>query len=91
MKNDVSFLFTDTLNLYEHQSTVNVNMPFRGLIYLAKVYQKTVFANNDFYCSSLVTIPTPQFIVFYNGTKDEPDISEQPQDSQNGGKSYAVY
>ena len=76
MKNDVSFLFTETMNLYEHQSTVNPNMPFRGFIYLAKLYHKIVFTNNDFFCSSLVKIPTPQFIVFYNGTKDEPDISE---------------
>lgn len=76
MKNDVSFLFTDTMNLYEHQSTVNPNMPFRGFIYLAKLYQKIVFAGNDFYCSSLVKIPTPQFIVFYNGTKNEPDVFE---------------
>ncbi|SEP55234.1 MULTISPECIES: hypothetical protein [Butyrivibrio] len=73
MKNDVSFLFTETMNLYEHQSTVNPNIPFRGLIYLAKLYQKTVFDKADFYGSKLVKIPTPQFVVFYNGCKDEPD------------------
>ena len=27
MKNDVSFVIDDELNLYEHQSTVNPNMP----------------------------------------------------------------
>ena len=27
----------------------------------------------DFYDDKLVKIPTPQFVVFYNGTKDEPD------------------
>ena len=76
MKNDVSFLFTETMNLYEHQSSVNPNMPFRGLIYLAKLYHKTVFEKNDFYGSKLVKIPTPQFVVFYNGTREEPDVSE---------------
>ncbi len=29
MKNDVSFIFEMSLNLYEHQSTVNPNMPLR--------------------------------------------------------------
>ena len=76
MKNDVSFLFTDTMNLFEHQSSVNPNMPFRGFIYLAKLYQKTVFEKYDFYGSKLVNIPTPQFVVFYNGTKNEPDVFE---------------
>jgi hypothetical protein len=76
MKNDVSFLFTDTINLYEHQSSVNPNMPFRGFIYLAKLYQKTVFDNHDFFSSNLVQIPTPQFVVFYNGKKEEPDRKE---------------
>ena len=38
MKNDISFLIGGTLNLYEHQSTYNPNMPLRGLIYLARLY-----------------------------------------------------
>ena len=29
-KNDISFLVDGTMNLYEHQSTVNPNMPLRG-------------------------------------------------------------
>ena len=31
MKNDISFLLGDILNLYEHQSTDNPNMPVREL------------------------------------------------------------
>lgn len=27
MKNDISFLIANVLNLYEHQSTLNLNMP----------------------------------------------------------------
>ena len=37
MKNDISFLIGDILNLYEHQSTVNPNMPVRGFLYLRKL------------------------------------------------------
>lgn len=73
MKNDVSFLFTDKMNLYEHQSSVNPNMPFRGFIYLSKLYHKTVYEKYDFFDDELVKIPMPQFVVFYNGTKEEPD------------------
>ena len=40
MKNDISFLITDILNLYEHQSTFNPNLPLRGLFYFARLYQK---------------------------------------------------
>lgn len=32
MKNDVSFLFSSIMNLFEHQSTFNPNMPVRGLL-----------------------------------------------------------
>ena len=42
MKNDVSFLFSSVMNLYEHQSTFNPNMPIRGLFYLAKIYQNYI-------------------------------------------------
>ena len=32
MKNDAAFLIDDILNLYEHQSTKNPNMPLRGVL-----------------------------------------------------------
>ena len=38
VKNDVSFLLKEVMNLYEHQSTWNPNMPLRGLIYFGKLY-----------------------------------------------------
>ena len=40
MKNDVSFLLHDTLSLYEHQSTVNPNMPLRNLLYVSDIYSR---------------------------------------------------
>ena len=42
MKNDLSFLVANELNLYEHQSTLNHNMPLRGLLYLAKMYESYI-------------------------------------------------
>lgn len=36
MKNDVAFLLADRLNLYEHQSTYNPNMPLRDLFYICR-------------------------------------------------------
>ncbi len=73
MKNDVSFLFTEVLNLYEHQSTFNPNLPLRGLLYFAKLYQKIIGPRKDLYSEKLIELPYPQFVVFYNGTKEEPE------------------
>lgn len=36
MKNDLSFLLDDVLNLYEHQSTYCPNMPLRGVFYFSR-------------------------------------------------------
>ena len=59
---------------YEHQSTYNPNMPMRGLLYYAKLYEKIIARNNiNIYGSSAKTFPFPQHIVFYNGTDSQPD------------------
>ena len=42
MKNDQAFLLDMQLNLYEHQSTWNPNMPLRFLIYVTKEYQMLI-------------------------------------------------
>ena len=74
LKNDVSFLIDDVLNLYEHQSTWNPNMPLRGFFYISSLYQGHIKSNDlDLYSTVLLKLPTPRYIVFYNGTKDEPD------------------
>ena len=36
MKNDLAFLIDDVLNLWEHQSTWNPNMPVRGTVFCIK-------------------------------------------------------
>ena len=69
MKNDISFIIDDRLSLFEHQSTYNPNMPLRGFLYFAKHFEKYVTGNEvDIYGSTLIELPTPKFVVFYNGT-----------------------
>ena len=71
MKEDVSFLIANTLNLYEHQSTWNPNMPIRGLIYLATRYEEMIRKQGlDIYGRKLVLLPTPRYVVFYNGEEN---------------------
>lgn len=69
MKNDVSVLLYQVLALYEQQSSWNPNMPLRGLLYFAHLYEKYVETHKlNIYGSRLLQLPTPQYIVFYNGT-----------------------
>lgn len=72
MKNDVSFVFNLYLNLYEHQSTLNRNMPLRNLFYVSDLLQ-VITADENIYSDRLVTIPTPRFVVFYNGEAAMPE------------------
>lgn len=77
MKNDVSFLIGDTLNMYEHQCTYNPNMPLRGVFYFADLYQGYVEEHGEnIYGTVPIRIPAPQYLVFYNGVKDQPDRTE---------------
>lgn len=77
MKNDISFIISSTLNLYEHQSTFNPNMPIRGLMYFARLYEAYIHEQEvNIYGRYLIKLPTPQFIVFYNGKEDIPDELE---------------
>lgn len=73
-KNDISFLFDESLSLYEHQSTLNPNMPLRGFIYFARNYEAYIKLRHlDIHSSVLQKIPLPRYIVFYNGTTDTPE------------------
>ena len=74
MHNDVSFMISDEMNLYEQQSTYNPNMPVRQLQYCGYLYEKYIKKNKlNKYGSTLLTLPVPRLVVFYNGTQDEPD------------------
>ena len=67
MKNDLAFMLETNIYLYEHQSTINPNIPLRDLIYIGIEYQQFV-NDKSLYLSKLQKIPTPKFMVFYNGT-----------------------
>lgn len=85
MKNDVAFLIGNYLNLYEAQSTINPNMPLRGVFYLSDLYRGYVAEHHlDIYSKVRLSLPTPQFIVFYNGTeRTEERWTEYLSDSFN--------
>ena len=76
LKNDISFKYNNQyIVLIEHQSTVNNNMPLRCLFYICRLYENIV-GNTLVYREKLVKLPTPEFYVFYNGPKDEPEEQE---------------
>lgn len=74
MRNDLSFLVDSQMTLFEQQSKYNPNMPLRGFMYFAQLYQihlgrlgKTLHRN------TIVKIPYPKFVVFYNGDRETED------------------
>ena len=74
MKNDVSFILFYVMNLYEQQSAYNPNMPVRQLMYAAKLYDKYIQVRDlNIYGKSLVRLPLPKLVTFYNGTEGERD------------------
>ena len=77
IKNDVSFLVDSQMNLWEHQSTLNPNMPLRGLFYFAVLYHRHLIKIDEaLFTTKLVKIPSPQYVVFYNGNDDAEDVSK---------------
>lgn len=71
--NDISFIIDGKfVVLAEHQTTVNYNMPLRFLMYIARLYEKMI-DNKAIYRENLIKIPTPEFIVLYNGKKEQPE------------------
>ncbi|MDD6327932.1 MAG: hypothetical protein PUA62_05745 [Lachnospiraceae bacterium] len=72
VKNDLAFVIDLHLNLYEHQSTYNPNIPLRDLFYIAQEY-KTMFYDKSLYSRKQIKIPMPRFLVFYNGVEDRPE------------------
>ena len=70
--NDVSYILGGVFNLYEHQSTYNPNMPLRSFFYIAQTLEKMV-DQKKMLSRTRVPIPTPKFVVFYNGTEKQPD------------------
>ena len=98
-KNDVSCIVDARMNLFEHQSTYNPNMPLRGMIYVAKLYEKYIEQYElNIYSEKLAKIPTPRYFVLYNGTKDMPERMDLKlsdafvhPDEATGIEEYAIF
>lgn len=77
MKNDLSFIIGDAMNLYEHQSTFSPNLPLRGLFYFSSAYKNYIDpVKRKLYSTSELKIPFPQYIIFYNGIDEKPEREE---------------
>ena len=72
-KNDISCVVDMRLSLFEHQSTVNPNMPLRDLDYVSKCFSRYV-TKRDLYSGKKVILPNPKFVVFYNGLEEQPQV-----------------
>ncbi len=65
-KNDASFLLCMSLYMFEQQSSRNPNMPLRFLHYVSDVFRE-LFSNAMLHRRSMIKIPVPHFVTFYNG------------------------
>ena len=73
--NDIAMLIDGKIViLIEHQSTINQNMPFHFLEYIARIYEK-ITTKDEKFGRKLVKLPVPEFYVFYNGKDDYPTES----------------
>ncbi|SFK94802.1 hypothetical protein SAMN05216390_1064 [Lachnospiraceae bacterium KH1T2] len=94
MKNDTSFIIRDDLSIFEQQSTYNPNMPVRGLMYLGKVYDSYIKSHKlNIYGKTQITLPVPQYVVFYNGTEAnyrDKDVFELKLSDAFSGKTGCV-
>ena len=76
LKNDISFKVGDRfIVLFEHQSTINPNMPARMLLYSAMLYRK-MLSKESIYSKKLIPLPAPKFYVLYNGKDPWKDNSK---------------
>lgn len=76
VRHDAAFVIDDNMNIYEHQSTINPNMPLRSLIYMVGALKEFLEEMDEttgkkrkmnLYSRRLIQIPNPHFVVFYNG------------------------
>ena len=74
VRNDGSFFIGGVVNFYEHQSTHNPNMPLRFTIYYLEYLKQWIKDYKiNLYGKKRIRIPTPHFVVFYNGIVKRPD------------------
>ena len=81
----------NAINLYEQPSTYNPNMPLRGLLYFARQYEKYLTNHElDLFRTRQLKLPTPRYVVFFNGRKELPERSELRLSSAFEGKDPAI-
>jgi hypothetical protein len=74
--NDLSFTIDNRLVvLIEHQSSINNNMPLRLLLYITEIYKMKI-RQDALFQRKQIKIPTPEFIVLYNGEAPFPDYQK---------------
>ena len=77
IRNDASYIIDMNFSFYEHQSTYNRNMPLRSIIYFVNALDDWLKENeHDLFGRKRIMIPTPHFVVFYNGTEKRPEYEE---------------
>ena len=74
-KNDLACVVDMRMGMFEHQSTVNPNLPLRNLDYIADSFVKYSY-DKDIYGSTSIVLPNPKFVVFYNGLEKQPLLRE---------------
>lgn len=90
MKNDISFVIDSSMCLYEHQSSYCPNMPLRGLLYFTDLYKKYM-KDIDLSIKKRIMIPTPHYIVFYNGLeRKEEEFAQKLSDSFEDDKEGCI-
>ena len=74
IRNDASFILDMSANYYEHQSTYSPNMPLRNLLYYTEDVRRWIRKDEkNIYGRSTIPVPTPHFVVFYNGKQKRPE------------------
>ena len=68
MHNDVSCILFSEINFYEQQASICPNIAFRSLLYIADTL-RGLTVDNDIYSSTIIPLPTPHFVTFYNGVE----------------------
>ena len=90
IKNDVSFLLAGRYLIFlEHQSTPNENMPLRCLYYVCEQLRKSI-DSKQIYMNQRITLPVPEFHVFYTGGANTPEEYEMKLSDAYAEASNAV-
>ena len=90
-KNDISCVIENNFLVFiEHQTSVNNNMPFRCLSYVAELLNNLVVDKDRLYHKALIRFPRPKFFVLYDGDAKEPLQREMRLSEAFGGDSSTL-